>query len=264
LFNDCGLTMAYAPAACLEAYASLYGNRPTGGGIFSYPVTGYHGARDDQAYCVVDCGAIGPDDLPAHAHGDVLSFELSLGGARFIVDQGVFEYSAGVRRQASRSAAHHNTLCLDDADQAAFFSSFRVGRRPRAKLIEFRPSDDGFMLEGEHDGFAYLRGAPRHRRRFLLGGSILRIDDRIEGSSDRGGRIGFLLHPDVTTVRISDHSIRLQRGATQALLTCNAPVAVEPAMWWPDLGAEIVTSRLVVRLSAADLAERVTTALNWR
>jgi uncharacterized heparinase superfamily protein len=192
-----------------------------------------------------------------------LSFELSLGGARFIVDQGVFEYTAGARRQASRSAAHHNTLCLDDADQAAFFSRFRVGRRPRVKLIEFRPADDGFMLEGEHDGFAYLRGAPRHRRRFLLSGSTLRIDDHIDGTSDRGGRIGFLLHPDVTIVRISDNRIRLQRGPVQALLTCGAPVAVEPAMWWPDLGAEIATSRLVIRLSAADLTERVMTALNW-
>jgi uncharacterized heparinase superfamily protein len=263
LFNDCGISMAYPPAACLDAYAGLYGDRPVARRIFSYPATGYHGARDDQIYCVVDCGAIGPDDLPAHGHGDVLSFELSLGGARFIVDQGVFEYTAGARRQASRSAAHHNTLCLDDADQAAFFSRFRVGRRPRVKLIEFRADDDGFMMEGEHDGFAHLRGSPRHRRRFLLSGSTLRIDDRIDGTSDRGGRIGFLLHPDVTAVHVSDHSIQLQRGILQALLTCSGPVAIEPAMWWPDLGAEIATSRLVMRLSAADLAERVMTVLNW-
>ena len=56
---------------------------------------GYFGARLGDDYLVVDCGRIGPDDLPAHAHGDVLSFELSIAGHRIIVDQGVYEYVAG-------------------------------------------------------------------------------------------------------------------------------------------------------------------------
>jgi uncharacterized heparinase superfamily protein len=131
LFNDAGLDMSYPPAVCLDAYARLHGQQLTPARVFSYPVGGYHGARTGGAYCIVDCGSIGPNELPAHSHGDVLSFELSLGGRRFIVDQGVFEYNAGPRRQASRSSANHNTLSLDDTDQADFFR--QLSRRATAE-----------------------------------------------------------------------------------------------------------------------------------
>ena len=263
LFNDSGLDMAYAPGLCLDVFDRLFGPAPEPSTVFAYPDAGYYGARFDRAWCVVDCGRIGPDALPAHGHGDVLSFELSLFGQRFVVDQGVFEYTAGPKRQASRSAAHHNTLCLDGADQAEFFSRFRVGRRPDVALLDFTAADNGFSLEGEHDGFTHLPGAPRHRRRFRFGPTTLRIEDHIIGTSNRPGRIGFLLHPDVTIERISDRSVRLKRSTHTAWVSCGLTIAVEPALWWPDLGAEAETHRLVIALSAKDLERSVVTEWTW-
>src|SRR6185437_2162451 len=113
LFNDAGLTMAFAPDECLEVYRGLYGKRLDPQAVFAYPDSGYFGMRDQRIYFVADCGRIAPDDLPAHGHGDVLSFELSVAGERIIVDQGVYEYVAGERRQLARAAASHNTLCLE-------------------------------------------------------------------------------------------------------------------------------------------------------
>jgi len=263
LFNDSGLDMAYAPALCLEVFERLFGPIPAPRRIFAYPDAGYFGARLDKGYCVIDCGRIGPDDLPAHGHGDVLSFELSLFDQRFVVDQGVFEYTAGPRRQASRSASHHNTLCLDGADQAEFFSRFRVGRRPNVDLLDFTTVEDGFTLEGEHDGFARLPGSPRHRRRFQLNRTTLRIEDRILGSVDRGGRIGFLLHPDVRIERTSDHAVRLMHGSHSVAVSCSLVLAVEPAVWWPDLGAEIETHRLSAVASADHLRQPIVTDWRW-
>ena len=47
------------------------------------PDTGYYGARSaDGHYVVCDAAPIGPDYNPGHAHGDLFSFELSLGGHR--------------------------------------------------------------------------------------------------------------------------------------------------------------------------------------
>ena len=137
LFNDSGLTMAYSPAECLDVYERLYGRRPGTRRSFAFEAAGYYGMRSDELYMVADCGRIAPDDLPAHGHGDVLSFELSVAGSRIIVDQGVFEYIAGEKRQRARAAWSHNTLCFEGADQADFFGAFRCGRRPNVMVLTY-------------------------------------------------------------------------------------------------------------------------------
>ncbi|MEX2529124.1 MAG: alginate lyase family protein [Gemmatimonadota bacterium] len=88
-------------------------------------------AADDLL--IVDCGPVGPDHLPAHGHGDALSFEWTVAGVRVVVDAGVAEYQ-GPLRPYSRSTAAHNTVTVDDADQSEFWSSFRVARRARARV----------------------------------------------------------------------------------------------------------------------------------
>ena len=47
---------------------------------------------------LVDCGEIGPDYLPGHAHCDTLSFELSLSGQRVVVDSGCGIYVDGLNQ----------------------------------------------------------------------------------------------------------------------------------------------------------------------
>ncbi|MFZ5704572.1 MAG: heparinase II/III family protein [Pseudomonadota bacterium] len=262
-FNDSGLTMAYGVEACLDAYAGIGGARPAPLARFAYPDAGYFGARTDLVYMVADCGPIGPDELPAHGHGDVLSFELSLGGERLFVDQGVFEYTAGPRRQASRSCANHNTLSLTGTDQAEFFGRFRVGRRPRVECAEWQVEGEGFSLAGSHDGFAHLPGRPKHQRRFRLASNGLDILDRIEGGAARDGSIAFLLHPATRIEPLSGTRWRLNRGAQEAVLSCDLPLVAEPAAWWPDLGVEETTQRLVVRASAVQLAHGVHSHIGW-
>ena len=64
-----------------------------------------------------------------HVHNDTLSFELSVGRERFIVDKGVYDYSAGPRRAEARSIRSHNTPSVDGLEQAETWSAFRVARR---------------------------------------------------------------------------------------------------------------------------------------
>lgn len=249
LFNDAGLSMAYAPQECLDAYERLFALRPAPRRAFALADAGYFGLRAGAIYFVADCGRIAPDDLPAHGHGDVLGFELSVAGLRIIVDQGVFEYVAGKRRGTARAAASHNTLCLDGADQADFFGAFRCGARPNVTLRAYESRNDGFRLEGAHDGFARLPGAPVHRRRFSVDPAEIVIEDQLEGRSDRPATIGFLLHPEAR-VDVSGVVARITRGAAEIEMTCSAPIDMEDAVWWPDMGCEIATRRLRVRLAA--------------
>ena len=69
-------------------------------------------------------------------------------GKRLIVDQGVYEYVAGERRQRARSAASHNTLCFE-------------GRiRPILRRLPLRPRPNVEVLELRGTGTGLTRGQP--------------------------------------------------------------------------------------------------------
>lgn len=247
LFNDAGLGMAYAPGLCLTAYETIFGRRVLPRRAFAFPAAGYFGLREPRLCLVADCGRIGPDDLPGHAHGDVLSFELSVDGHRLIVDQGVFEYEAGPRRQLARSARSHNTLYVHGADLAEFYGAFRVGRRPDVDVELWSETETGICLQGSHDGFCRLPGRPRHRRRFDATPTNLVIRDEIDGEREGDASIGFLLHPE-TRIRLQRSSILLIRSQATVEVDADAPILAEPAVWWPDLGVEQPTQRLRIVL----------------
>ncbi len=248
LFNDSGLGMGPAPADCLAAYRSIFGEAPAPAAAFDYPDAGYFGCRGNTYYLVADFGPIGPDELPAHAQGDIGSIELSVGGARLIVDPGVYEYSPGPRRARSRSAAAHNVLTIDGADQADFFGAFRCGRRPSvAARFDRRPGQAGFVLEGWHDGYAGLRAW----RRIEAGPGAIVIEDWLEGVTHRRISLSFLLHPEARADPVAG-GLRIARGASAVLLLSELPLSIEEDRWWPDMGVELATSRVRLLLPGPD------------
>lgn len=247
-FGDAGLHMAYSPTHCMSAYAALFGSAPEPRTAFCLTQAGYCGARHGGSYVVADGGAIAPPSLPAHGQGDIGSFEWSVHGQRVIVDQGVFEYIAGDRRMASRTAASHNTLHVEGADQAEFYGAFRIGRRARVTVHERVPAGGNVLLDFSHDGYASLPGRPIHRRRMHLAPHRIRIEDSIEGQLSRSARITMLLHPFAAVQQVNTGKLRLICGSAAARITSALPIAVEPAVWWPDMGQEVETLRLVVAL----------------
>ena len=245
-FNDAGLRMAYEPATCLAAFAAQTGTTPQPKRRFAYPDAGYFGYRDDRLTVIIDCGALAPDDLPAHGHGDMLSFELSLDGQRVIVDRGVYEYIPGPLRNAARAASSHNTLAIDGADQADFFGAFRFGRRARFIDCQWQETSERARLTGAHDGYAILPGAPIHRRTFDIGPDGLTLRDHLEGPHETpAARITLLLHPQITAQPAPEGAWQLTgtQGQT-ARIVCSEPLILEETVWWPDMGQEIATTRL--------------------
>jgi len=258
-FNDSGLMMARAPADCLAAYEALFRERPAPRAVFAFPHAGWFGARFGGDYIVADCGRIAPDDLPAHGHGDALSFEFSIAGRRIFVDQGVFEYVAGEKRDISRAAASHNTLALEGVDQAAFFGAFRCGRRPNVVLRAFEARADGFTLEGAHDGYAHLPGRPVHVRRFDVRPQAIVVEDRIEGACARDACVGLLLHPDIEATIDGQVALLAARDDPERVLIrleASQPLALHSAVWWPDMGGERATSRIVFDMPSAEPVAR--------
>ena len=249
-FNDGGLTMAYPADLVLRVHESRGGRPPISKAVFALGQAGFFGARDGGDLVLVDCGAIAPDALPAHGHGDALSFEWSLDGQRILVDPGSSEYEASPRRAWERSTRAHNTVTVDDADQGEFWSRFRLGRRARVVLEDYRASPSGFFLQGSHDGFALQDGAPRHERRLRVIPSAIEVEDEVRGGAGQPVRARLLLHPDVVAT-LDDQGCRFVRASTTARLDCPHPLRLEQAWWSPDLGHRIPTRQLVIEYGDA-------------
>jgi len=130
------------------------------------PESGYcvlrNNSNDD--YLILDVGKPCPDYLPAHAHADLLSYELLVGGERLIVDAGVYEYASGPWRDFFRSTRAHNTVELNGTNQSEVWSSFRVGRRARPGPVSWHREETFILVQGEHDGYRFLPAKATHKR----------------------------------------------------------------------------------------------------
>jgi len=137
---------------------------------------------DERTQLILDVGDPCPDDLPAHAHADCLSFELWVGGERWVVDTGTSTYEAGPRRAYERSTAAHNTIEIDGEDQTEVWGIFRAARRARG-TVELVTSVGGtFEVVASHDGYRRLPGSPVHRRRWRISSGRVEITDTISGT----------------------------------------------------------------------------------
>ncbi len=147
--------------------------------------TGWARLDAGDASLIVDAGPDAEGWQPGHAHADGLTFELWVKEQRAIVDFGVASYERGAARDDTRATRSHNTLELDGRDSCEVWASFRVGRRGRGRLTASDGDAGSVRAELEHDGYAWLPGAPRHVRSLALGSRRLDVRDRIVGGSYR-------------------------------------------------------------------------------
>lgn len=257
-FNDCGLHNAYASALCLDVLARIAPVKKPPDGPFALPAAGFFGDRRGDDYLIIDCGAIAPSYLIGHGHGDILSFEWSLAGHRFIVDQGTFQNLAGPRRVTTRSTLHHNTVSINDAEQCDFYGAHRCGRRANAQLLDWRPDREGIDLVGSHDGFDHLPGSPKHVRRFQYKPGHLVIEDRIQGSP-RSATASYLLHPSCRVELRGDIAL-ISCGSLTVKILAPSVLRLEEAEWYPDLYVALPTIRLSLDLPKGDRGSRTTFA----
>ena len=173
------------------------GVAPAGSGVFALAASGYYGARTREGhYVVCDAGPVGPDYQPGHGHADLLSFELSLSGARVVVDSGISTYEADRMRAYCRSTRAHNTVEIDGRDQVELWDAFRVGRRCRPRDVTWQARNGAFDLSARHDGYRVLSGRPTHRRTFRWDAGVLEVRDHIDATRPVRSVARLHFHPD--------------------------------------------------------------------
>lgn len=123
--------------------------------------SGYRKMKSSHMEIMIDVGCLGPDYILAHAHNDTFNFVMQINNQPFLVDSGVSTYEANTRRSIERSTVSHNTVQIGQFEQSEIWSSFRVARRAKPKLLV----DEENQLEAE---LKYATINEKHKRAFSL------------------------------------------------------------------------------------------------
>ena len=111
---------------------------PQTAALTDLPATGWTFLRPGHGWeMAFKCGVPCPPHLAAHAHSDLLSFDLWHRGRPVIAEVGTSVYGSGPDRQFERSSASHNSLQLgsgleesiDWIEPVDVWAGFRAGRK---------------------------------------------------------------------------------------------------------------------------------------
>lgn len=233
-FNDATFGMAPKPVQ-LDEYADRLLEAPNSDVQFpEQPVhdlkaTGYTRVEIGPIVAILDIAPVGPDYLPAHAHADTLSFELSLGGLRLFVNSGTSTYEGGAHREWERGTLAHNTVTIDGEDSSEVWSSFRVARRARVTERRVEDSNGAVRVTGAHDGYRRLRGKPVHRRIWQFAADGIEIAEHFSGSGRHRVDLWYHIHPSWRVDRTTDsHVLIVERdGSWRCELKFEGPGSLE-------------------------------------
>jgi uncharacterized heparinase superfamily protein len=251
-FNDTAFGIA-PTLASIEAYAARLGLAAVpalGDGFHRLPASGYIRLKSGDLTGILDLAAIGPDYLPGHAHADTLSFELSFGDERIIVNGGTSTYAPGPLRAAERATAAHSTVEIDGQSSSEVWASFRVARRARVRDVSCGTAGGVLTVEAAHDGYRRLPGRPLHWRRWAFDDGCMTVADRVTPAAGHQALARFHLGPDVTATRdVSGREGMLVTSAGRKLRwTATSTAQIVPSEWSCEFGRRIPTHSLLAPL----------------
>ena len=260
MFNDSTFGITVGSDEFFAYAERVLGHRPAdrSGEAFriNKPDTGYYGYRNGGDSFLIDCGRVGPDYQPGHAHCDALSYELCVDGKRLVVDTGNYTYEHVTTRYENRQTAGHNTVRVDGEEQSEVWERWRVGRRAYPISAEMTDWQDGSLsFTGSHDGYRRLSGQVVHERQadINVAGRWV-IADRITGKGTHLLESYVHLHPDVEIHDKGDKRYEFSvAGELLAALqiTDGTDVSIEDSIWCPEFGVMIPSKVIVMRMTAA-------------
>lgn len=269
LFNDSAMGVAPSPGD-LEGYARGLGLGPVeapGEGVTVLRESGFARLAAGDAVVLADVGPVGPDYLPGHAHADTLSFELSIGSRRVLVNSGTSQYGLGEERLRQRGTAAHNTVSVGGADSSEVWGGFRVARRARVTDLSFdsfSESGRGVELRAAHDGFRRLAGCGDHSRAWHLestgdGGGGLEIRDRLPVSGEEARESFWHFEPSWEVSEGPGQATIVARagGLTIELTVAGGEWRLGRSTYHPRFGASVPNTRAVVRFGGPESTVRI-------
>lgn len=244
----------------------------------SMPHTGFQRLDAGNATLIIDTGPPPPASVSHDAHAGCLSFELSSGASRIVVNCGMPTTGRDNWRPFARSTAAHSTLTYRDASSCQFIELSAMKRLLRGapvtsgpgKVESYRESiPDGDMLTVSHDGYLARFGVI-HRRVLMISRDGTELEGEDSLSPAPGGRIKgseadyalrFHLHPAVKASRLSDARgvmLVLPNRDVWTFEAMNDKVDLEDSVFLAGNDGPRRTSQIVIRQDA-----RQTSTIRW-
>ncbi len=181
----------------------------------SAPHVGFQRLQAGRSLVLVDTGAPPAPGFDGDAHAGTLSFEMSHGRERLIVNCGAYHGPDAQWRTVARASAAHSTLVVADTNSAEIRADDGLGRKPGRVRCERAEENGAQWISASHDGYVSAFGLTHQRQLFLSAdGEDLRGEDRLNGPAGQGFVLRFHLHPAVQASLAQDGSTALLRLAS--------------------------------------------------
>ena len=265
-FNDAATGIAAKPDE-IQNYARRLGIKPDERNdtpVGRLPETGYYSVSRNDWHLIIDAAQIGPDYLPGHAHADTLSFELSKGRQRVLVNSGTSCYGVSQERLRQRKTPAHNTLSVDGQDSSEVWSRFRVARRAKIVTRNIEILHDKDVILAAHDGFKRLKSGGVHQRTWSLSDDGLVISDNIGGSGTHLVRVFFHLHPSIHVKQEGKGGVDIYDDKGNKIVEMKMDervrISVKDSTYHPEFGLSIL-NRVIIGEIETQLPLNISTRL---
>jgi uncharacterized heparinase superfamily protein len=197
--------------------------------------SGYQRLQAGHSLVVVDTGRPPPHGFDAHAHAGPLSFELSQGRERIVVNCGGYRGRQPAWRQAARASAAHSVLVVADTNAVEIAEDGTLGHAPSTVRCERAEEGGHQWIAASHDGYRQRFGLSYARELYLSAdGGDLRGEDRLTGRSGVRYAVRFHLHPAVEATLVNNGTaarLRLASGSVWLLRASGADIGVEDSIY---------------------------------
>ncbi len=202
--------------ATLLAYDDTHGTP-----MVNMPHTGYQRLDAGTMTVIMDTGPPPPPNVSHDAHAGCLSFELSSGPSRIVINCGMPATGRDNWRSFARGTPAHSTLTWHDVSSCQFVELTAVKRLLQGAPVVSGPANvesyreavaNGMLMTASHDGYLAKFGVI-HQRVLMMAEDGTRLDGedtlapapgaRIKGN-DTDYALRFHLHPSVKASRLSD------------------------------------------------------------
>ncbi len=239
------------------------------------PHSGFQRLHLNRSLVILDAG---PPTLSAsdeHAHAGTLSFEMSVGKERMIVNCGAYTGSNENWRYTCRTSAAHSTLVLEDTNSTEILTNGHLNVDDMTVTSRRDENDGNIWIEASHDGYEHLYGVVHRRRLYLASGSedfrgedsLIRTSPRHDTEpQDRFFILRFHLHPQVRASLLHNRAavlLRLPSGQGWRLRASGGELGINESVYLGISGEIKRCEQITISAQMAGGDDGAETTVKW-